>query len=218
MVLLFFQHTFLPTSMWRPFICPGISCFQSGTFSLSWLMWLFTFGAFNRWTYWHLLILLNASTISPWKLHYLGVECLQPSLDYSGKLCLSSSGSSPSSSAQVSGRTCQWSTKTFDSGGTMLDGGPLASHSSQYVGRCSSAVSHCTRFRHGCFGRPGTTGSTVSAFNTFGSSVTDFLSLSGSGGGNLNVYVKGLHSSAGKNGLVGVLNKVYQTMPSLPLN
>ena len=38
---------------------------------LRWLRQLFTFGAFHRWTYWHLLILLNASTISLWKLHYL---------------------------------------------------------------------------------------------------------------------------------------------------
>ena len=47
------------------------------------------------------------------KLHYLwglGVECLQPSLDFSGKLCVSSSSSSSSRSVQVSGRICQWST------------------------------------------------------------------------------------------------------------
>ena len=94
----------------------------------------------------------------------LGVECLQPSLDFSGKLCVSSSSSGPSGSVQVFGRTCQQSTQTFDSGGTMLDGGPLASHSSQHVGRCSLAVSHCKR-SHGCFGRPDTQGSVISAFN-----------------------------------------------------
>ena len=44
---------------------------------------------------------------------------------------ISSSGSGPSSSVQLSGRTCQWSTQTFDSGSTMLDGGSMASHSSQ---------------------------------------------------------------------------------------
>ena len=48
-----------------------IGCFQSGTFSLRWLRQLFTFGAFQRWTCWHLLILLNASIISLWKLHCL---------------------------------------------------------------------------------------------------------------------------------------------------
>ena len=71
MVLLFFHHTFLPTSMWRQIICPRINCFQSGTFSLKWFRQLFTFGTFQRWTCWHLLILLNASIISLWKLHCL---------------------------------------------------------------------------------------------------------------------------------------------------
>ena len=74
-------------------------------------------------------------------------------------------GSSPSSSVQVSGRTCQWSTQTFDSGGAMLDGGSLPSHHSQHVGRCSLAVSLCKRSRRGCFSRLGTQGSVISAFN-----------------------------------------------------
>ena len=71
MVLPFFQHTFLPTSMWRQIFCLGIACFQSGTFYLKWLRQLFAFGAFQRWTCWHLLVLLTASIISLWKLHYL---------------------------------------------------------------------------------------------------------------------------------------------------
>ena len=95
----------------------------------------------------------------------LGVECIQPSLDFSGKLCVSSSDSDPSCSVQVSGRTCQQSTQTFTSGGTMLDGGFLASHCSQHVGRCSSAVSRHKRSCHGCFGRPDAQGSVISAFN-----------------------------------------------------
>ena len=69
MVLLFFWHTFLPTSMWRLIICPSIGCFQSGIFSLRWLRQLFTFGALQRLTCWHLLIPLNASIITPWNLH-----------------------------------------------------------------------------------------------------------------------------------------------------
>ena len=79
---------------------------------------------------------------TPLPLGGLGIECLQASLNFSGKLCVSFSSSSPSCSVQVSGRTCQWSTQTFDSGGAMFNGGSLASHSSQHVGRCSSAVSH----------------------------------------------------------------------------
>ena len=170
MVLFFFQHTFLPTSVWRQIICPRISCFRSGTFSLRWLRQHFAFGAFQRWTYWHLLVLvlLNSSTISPWKLHYLwglGVECLQPSLDFSGKLCVSSSSSGPPSSVHISGRTCQWSTQTSDSGGIMLDEGSLASHSSQHGGRCSLTVSYHKRSHHGCFGRSGAEGSAISALN-----------------------------------------------------
>ena len=53
----------------------------------------------------------------------------------------------------------------FDSGGTMLDGGSLASHSSQHVGRHSSAVSHHKKSHSGCFSRPGAQGSSISAFN-----------------------------------------------------
>ena len=154
--------------MWRQIFCHRISCFWSGTFYLEWLRQLFAFGAFQRGTCWHLLILLNASIISLWKLHCLwgpGGECLQPSLEISGKLRVSSSSSGPSCSVQVSSRTCQWSTQTFTSGGSMLDGGSLASHSSQHAGRCSSAVSRRKRSRHGCLGRPGTQGSVVSAFN-----------------------------------------------------
>ena len=95
----------------------------------------------------------------------LGVECLQPSLEISGKLCVPSSSSGPSCSVQVSSRTCQQSTQTFTSGGSMLDGGSLASHSSQHAGRHSSAVTHRKRSRRGCLGRPGAQGSVVSAFN-----------------------------------------------------
>ena len=35
------------------------------------LMQPFAFGAFQRWTCWHLLVPLNGSIITPWKLHYL---------------------------------------------------------------------------------------------------------------------------------------------------
>ena len=64
MALLLFQHTFLPTSMWRPIICPRIRCFQSGIFSFRWLKQVFTFGVFQRWTCWHPLIPPNASIIT----------------------------------------------------------------------------------------------------------------------------------------------------------
>ena len=47
----------------------------------------------------------------------------------------------------------------------MLDGGSLAFHSSQDVGRQSLVVSHHKRSHHGCFGRPCAQGSVISAFN-----------------------------------------------------
>ena len=138
MVLLFFQLTFLPTSMWRWIIYPGIGCFQSGTFSLRWLRQLLPLGPsrggpagfFSFYSMPALFHFGNSTACGG-----LGVECLQPSLDFSGKLCVSSSCSGPTCSVQVSSRTCQWSTQTFDSDGTMLDGGSLASHHSQHVGR-----------------------------------------------------------------------------------
>ena len=109
-VLLLFQHTLLPILIWRPIICPRVSCFWSGIFSLRWLKQLFSFGVYQRWICWHTPVPLNASIITPWNLHChwgLRVECLQPSLDASGKFCVSSSCISSSSSVQVAGRTCQ---------------------------------------------------------------------------------------------------------------
>ena len=96
----------------------------------------------------------------------LWFECLQPFLDMSGKLCVSSSCISSSGFVQVSGRTCQRSVQTFDSGGTMLDGCCLASHSSQHVGRCSLVLSYHKRSHHGCVARPCAQGSAISAYNT----------------------------------------------------
>ena len=52
-----------------------------------------------------------------------------------------------------------------DSGGTMLGGGSLASHSSKHVGRHSSMVPHYKRSHCGCLSRPGAQGSAISAFN-----------------------------------------------------
>ena len=98
-------------------------------------------------------------------LGVLGLNAFSHPQTFQDKLCVSPSGSSPSSSVQVSGRTCQQSTQTFDSGGAMLDGGSLASHSSQHVGRYSSTVYHHKRSCHACSGRPGMQGSALSAFN-----------------------------------------------------
>ena len=58
----------------------------------------------------------------------LGFECIQTSLDISGKVCLSSFCIISFGSVHVSDRTCQRSVQTFDSSNAMLDGGSLASH------------------------------------------------------------------------------------------
>ena len=102
---------------------------------------------------------------SPTALGGLGAEYLQLSLDVLGKLCLYSSHISSPSYVQVSGSTCHRSVQPFDSRGIMFDEGSLASHSSQHIGRCSSALSCDIRSHCGCFGRPGAQESGISAFN-----------------------------------------------------
>ena len=81
--------------------------------------------------------------------------------------CVSFSHINSSRSVQVSSRTCQRSTQTFNSSGTILDVGLLASHCCQHFGRYSFAVSHHKRYNHGCFGGPCAQGSAISTFNPF---------------------------------------------------
>ena len=146
-------------------MCPRIGYLQSGIFFLWWLRQLlplepsrggpagiFSFHSVPAFLH------IGISTTSGG----LRVECLQPSLDVSGKIPVSASNSS-SCSVQVSVGTCQNSVQTVDSCGTVLDGGSLASHSSQCVGRCSLAMPHHKRSHHGCLSRPGTQGSAISA-------------------------------------------------------
>ena len=122
------------------------------------------FGVYQRWICWHPPIPLSASII----YHVIfatsggiGVECLQPSLDVSDMLCISSSFISSSIFVHICDRTYQRSTPMFDSGGTMLDGGFWAQH----VGRHSLAVFHHKRSHHGCFCMPGAQEPALSAFN-----------------------------------------------------
>ena len=62
------------------------------------------------------------------------------------ELCISSFGISSSSSVQVLSATGYSSVQTSNSSFTLLDGGFLASHCSQYVGRCSLQLSHIKIF------------------------------------------------------------------------
>ena len=86
-------------------------------------------------------------------------------MDVSGELYISSACISSFYVVQVSGRTCYKSIQSSYSSGTMLDGGSLAFHSSQNVGRCFCLVSHPRRPHHRCFGEPGAQGSVIAAFN-----------------------------------------------------
>ena len=111
-----------------------------------------------------------------------------------------------------------------DSGGTMLDGGYMAPHSSQHVGRCSLVVPHHKRYCHGCLSRPGTRGPALSAFTLW---LLSYVCYADKGfvpqsvrqwQGQLEHLCQRSTSSVGRNGQVGVLDRVYQTMPSQLLN
>ena len=119
----------------------------------------------------------------------VGVGCFQPPLDLSGELCISCSCIACPGSVKVTDRTCGRSIQTYYSRGTLLNGASLAFHGSQYIGRCSSLVSHFTRPHHGYFIRCSAQGS-ASLHLMFGCSEicvaqtgVHFLSLSGSGRG-----------------------------------
>ena len=70
----------------------------------------------------------------------------------------------PLVAVQVSGRTCQRPTQTFDSGGTMLDEDSFTFQFST-CWQNSLVVSYHKRSHCGCLSRPGTQGSAISAFN-----------------------------------------------------
>ena len=133
-VLLLFQHTFLTISMWRP-VAYGVVSSPSDSPSGFLPLGSTRGGSADIFPYHSMPALLHLGNTTTFG--YLVVEYLQPSLKVSGKVCVSSSCISSSSSVQVSGGTCQRLTLTFNSGGSMLDGDSLASHSSQNVDRQS---------------------------------------------------------------------------------
>ena len=128
-----------------------------------------------------------------------GVQCLRPSLEIEISYVFPPPVLVPLVLSKFLAEHVNSPTQTFTSGGSMLDGGSLASHSSHHAGRCSSAVPSCKRYHRGCFGRPGAQGSVKSAFNLwllsnvcyadrgFSSSVCQAVA-----GGNSKVCVKGL--------------------------
>ena len=131
MVLLLFQHIYLPISLWKLTISLRVSWFQSGNCFLTYLMLHFIFGIYQRLICWppHIpmsaLLCLGKSPTS-----CLGVECFQPSLDISVELCLSSPSLSSPGSVQIPGRTSHRSSQTSYSIAILLNGSSFASHHS----------------------------------------------------------------------------------------
>ena len=76
----------------------------------------------------------------------------QTSLDILDKLCISSSCITSPSFVKVSNIACHRSIQTSNSSLTLLDGGSLATHSSQDAGRHSQVMSNHKRCHQGCFG------------------------------------------------------------------
>ena len=109
------------------------------------------FGAFHGGgPSWHLLILLNASIITLWKLHYLlgtlGLNAFSHPWTFQASYVFPPPALVPLVLSTVSSRTCQWSTQTFDSGSAPCwMEAPWHSHNSHHVGRCSLVVSYCKR-------------------------------------------------------------------------
>ena len=83
------------------------------------------------------------NSVTPQRLE---VECFHPSVAVLGELCIPFCSNN---FVHVSGRTWYRSVETFDSHYTMLDGGSLASHCSEYVGSHSSSISHSERSPQG---------------------------------------------------------------------
>ena len=96
---------------------------------------------------------------------HLGVECFQSPLGLSGELCVFSSSCSSPGSIQDPRIVTHWSLQISYSCDTLLDGGSLASHSSQHAGRYSSYVSDHKGPYQRCLGQLGAEGSLITAFN-----------------------------------------------------
>ena len=140
----------------------------------------------------------------------------------------SSSFSSPGS-IHVLGRMCHRSVQISYSGGALLAGGFLASHSFKHVGRGSSSESHCKEPCHGCLGESGTQGSVEQ-----GRSVTELNQLAAQRyllhqqgffsfvsqvvTGATQVSMTKVYQQCWREWTDGVLERVYKTMLFLPLN
>ena len=103
MVLLLFQHAYIPISMWKATISLRVSWFPSGFCFLTWFSLHFIFGIYNRWICWHPHIPVIASA----------TECYQPAMGISGELCVSSSSFISPGYIQLPGRMCNRSIHVY---------------------------------------------------------------------------------------------------------
>ena len=154
----------------------------------------------------------------------LGVECLQPSLDFSGKLFVSSTSSGPSCSVQVSGRhvngqlrhmilvapywmEAPWLPTILNMLVDVPRQCPIIKDLTVdvLVGQALKGLQylHLTLWQLSdvCYADRGSLHQSVRQW-----------------WGQLKCLHQGSTSNVGKNGPVGMFNRVYQTMPSLPLN
>ena len=166
------------------------------------------------------LLHLGISTISG----VLGVECLQPSLDVSGKLCVSSSCISSSGSVHVSGRTFKGQFRHLILVASYWMEAPwlptVLNMLADVPQQCPIIKDLTVDVSVGQVlkGRPYLH---LNLWLLSDVCYTDKGSLPQSvrnWQGQLECLCQRSTSSVGRNGQVGVLNRVYQTMPSLPLN
>ena len=145
-------------------------------------------------------------------------------MDISGRLHVFFSCISSSDSVQVSGRTCQRSTWTIDSGGTILDGSSLAP---QVLNMLVDIPQQCHVIKDLIMDvsvsqvLKGLPYLHLTLWLLSDVSYADRGSLPQSvrqWWGQLECLCQSSTSSVERNGQVSVLDRVYQTMPSLPLN
>ena len=151
----------------------------------------------------------------------LWLNTFNPPCKYQVSYVFLSSCISSLSSIQVSNWVCHRSIQTSYSVVTLLDWGSLASQSSQLVGRHSLFTSYCKKSHHGSFSRLGAQGSAITELNPLATQkcvlcrqgFSSSTSQAVTGASTTKVT-----NNAGKNMPVGMLNRVYQAMPFLPLN
>ena len=172
---------------------------------------------------WKLITYCGGSLVPEWYLlphiaqaafHLWG----QTSLDISGQFCISFSCIHSPSSVQVSGRTSHRSIQTLNSSCTLLDGGSLASHSSQHVGGLSFSVSYHKRSHKVYFGTLSFQWSAIVTFNHLAAQRPILGRQRSVSDGYMKHLQQIISSSVGKNGEFGVLDRVSQTMPFPSLN